>query len=133
MIVSDRYQIAEWVLSRKADADLNNWTGIGWSDKYGIRCAVIYNHPAYRNINGHILSDGSSQWAKPEFIRAMFQYPFLQMGYARITAPIAENNKAARRFVEKLGFTLEGSMRGYRHDGDAQLIYGILREECRYV
>lgn len=133
MILTDQGAIARWVLERKADADLHNWAGIASVVDGEIACAVIYNHPAYKSINGHILSDGKKRWATKEFVRMMFWYPFVALGMNRITAPIAESNSDAIKLVEKLGFILEGRMRGYRNNGEAQLIYGILREECKYV
>jgi RimJ/RimL family protein N-acetyltransferase len=133
VIVTDQPKIEAWVRERKSDADLNQWAGVAWEDENGIRCAVVYNHPAYLNINAHILSDGSKRWATREFLWAIFHYPFIQCKMNRISAPIAEGNLEARRFVEKLGFSLEGRMDGYRHDGSAQLIYGMLRKDCRWT
>ena len=134
MIVTDQARIEDWVRARKCDADLTDWAGVATEDAQGvIRCAVIFNHPTYRNINGHIVSDGSRRWASREFIWAMFHYPFIQLGLNRITAPIASSNLEARRFVERLGFTFEGALREFYPNGDSQIGYGLLRKDCRYV
>lgn len=51
----------------------------------------------------------------------------------RVSATIPRSNKRARMMAEKLGFKLEGvKRRGY--DGrQAGCIYGMLREECRWI
>jgi len=45
--------------------------------------------------------------------------------------PVA--NMRARRLVEGAGFVLEGLVRSAAPDGGDVLIYGMLKEECRWV
>ena len=58
----------------------------------------------------------------------MLAYPFEQLGCERITGLVLEDNKAARKFDEGVGFQLEGTIRK-AHQGKNILIYGLLREE----
>lgn len=66
-------------------------------------------------------------------LRTMFSVPFEAVGLARLTCLVAKKNKRSRRFVERLGFTLEGAMkRGF--DGHrTACIYGMTREDCRWI
>jgi hypothetical protein len=66
-------------------------------------------------------------------IHAVFDYVFNQLSCVRCTALAKKSNKRARAFLEGLGFVLEGRIRqGYDGVKDA-MIYGMLREECRYI
>jgi RimJ/RimL family protein N-acetyltransferase len=64
--------------------------------------------------------------------RAILRYGFEELDLYRIEASTAEFNAAARRSLEKLGFSEEGRRRraiyrnGRRWDG---FVYGLLREE----
>jgi hypothetical protein len=69
----------------------------------------------------------------PRVRRAVSHYIFKQLGCKRCTAVVRKNNKRVRRFLERLGCTLEGNLRrGYDGKHDA-LIYGLLVEECRFL
>lgn len=66
-------------------------------------------------------------------MQAVFSYIFVQLGCVRCTSLTTKGNKRARSFLEALGFELEGNLRrGYDGSRDA-LVYGLLREQCRYV
>lgn len=77
----------------------------------------------------------SPRWvARPkETLAELFAYPFLQLGVARVTVLASRANKRARHMNERLGFRLEGTMRkGWDGKTDAML-YGMLRNECRWI
>lgn len=63
----------------------------------------------------------------------LFSCVFDTMELKRITVRVSIKNKQSRRFVERLGFKCEGVIRkGY--DGKHNLaIYGMLREDCRWI
>lgn len=66
-------------------------------------------------------------------MQAVFQYIFHTLGCVRCTSITTKGNKRARAFLEALGFELEGNLRrGYDGERDA-LLYGLLREDCRYL
>jgi hypothetical protein len=65
--------------------------------------------------------------------RALFSYPFLELGCARITAVVGRKNKKSRKLVEALGFKLEGvHLKGLDGHEDA-FSFGMLRENCRWI
>jgi RimJ/RimL family protein N-acetyltransferase len=67
------------------------------------------------------------------FLKEAFRYPFEQLCVDRITGLVPARNLEAQRFDEHLGFVLEGRARRALPDGDDLLIYGMLREECRWI
>lgn len=61
----------------------------------------------------------------------IFGYIFGQLGCARCTAKIREDNIDSRELVERLGFVQEGILRKAK-DGKDVLIFGLLKEELHY-
>ena len=80
----------------------------------------------------HIAGKPGKRWLNRDFLFAMFDYPFNQLGVNRITGLVAKKNKEARRFDEHLGFKYEGNMRHALADDD-MLIYGMLKRECKWL
>lgn len=70
---------------------------------------------------------------RPHVMRAVFGYVFGQLQCVRLTAITTKRNVRTRRFLEALGFRLEGCVRrAYDGKRDA-LIYGLLASDCRYL
>lgn len=93
---------------------------------------VVFDQYDERNI---LMSGGftSPAWASPKTLRQLFAYPFVQLGLRRMTTITAANNASARALDERLGFKQEGILRAhYPGDVDA-ILYGMLREECRWL
>lgn len=66
------------------------------------------------------------------FLRAIYLYPFNQLKVSRITALIDARNIKSRKLVEHDGFIEEGCMRKAALNDDV-MIYGLLREHCRWL
>jgi hypothetical protein len=65
--------------------------------------------------------------------RALFSYPFEQLGCVRLTALIGRKNKPSRQLCERLGFKIEGvHLKGIDGRQDA-ISYGMLRSQCRWL
>jgi RimJ/RimL family protein N-acetyltransferase len=70
---------------------------------------------------------------RPHVMRAVFTYIFDQLKCVRCTGVTTKRNKRSRAFMLHNGFELEGNIRrGYDGKRDA-LIFGLLRENCRYL
>lgn len=66
-----------------------------------------------------------------DFLRALGKYAFTDLGCKRITCRVAADNPW-RHVLVRLGFVLEGALRG-GYDGEIDLlIFGVLKEEYRY-
>ena len=99
-----------------------------------IQAAVLYkNYIPANSIESHIAAVAGGRWLTRSFLRAMFSYPFEQLGLRRVTLLIAADNLQSRRFAEHLGFVLEGVARqGWNAQTDLR-IYGMLKAECRFL
>lgn len=67
-----------------------------------------------------------------EAVSAALEYAFDTMALNRIEALVTAGNERSRRFLEKTGFTLEGTLRQYelaRGSHQDQWIFSLLREE----
>jgi len=75
----------------------------------------------------------SPRWGSSRNIRAVFAIPFLQYGCGRVTTVAGRRNAAARRLNEGVGFTFEGLIRRGWDGREDAIVYGMLREECRWL
>lgn len=77
----------------------------------------------------------TANWARKGVMRIIFEYIFVTAGCIRCTCIVANTaeTKRTRRFLLGIGFVLEGNMRrAYDGQTDA-LIFGLLREDCRFL
>jgi len=128
----DYGRIADFVIGkighgRKTD----NFTAIGLESDGNVVAGVVYSDYNGNNVLAGIAGEGK-HWLTREFRWYMFYYPFIQMGVERITVRVETNNLQSQRFVEKLGFELEFSMKRAGRFGDL-LIYRMFREDCKYL
>ncbi len=94
---------------------------------------VVYHEyiPQLKSLQVSFAFD-TPRWATKEVLRAVCEYPFLQLGCVRVSALVAKKNKRSRQMVEHIGFKLEGVARKGFGTDDA-CIYGLLRPECRFL
>jgi len=96
-------------------------------------CGVVYSD--YRepfDIRASIATEGPG-WASKGVLRALFHYPFMQLGVKRITCLIAADNEKSQKLCEKMGFSLEG-IHPVGWDGEKDAVsYGLKRENCKWI
>lgn len=125
--------VVEWVSTRLGtDTPLGKAVGIGWQSGDKLVGAVAYDGFNGPNIQMHVASDGSGHWLNRKFLNVIFDYPFNQVKVKRITGLVGEDNLAARRFDEHIGFELEAKLRG-AHPGGDLFIYVMWRHQCRWI
>ena len=66
-------------------------SGIGWPRDEEIICAAMYEHYTGRSITASI-AKAPGAVIPPSFIRAIFDYPFVQLGCTKILAYIEDTN-----------------------------------------
>ena len=81
----------------------------------------------------HLASDGSKRWISREFIVHVFAYAFHQCYFRRLTAFVSAKNEPSLKIVRQFGFQEEGRARSAGRDGEDVVMFGLLREECRYI
>lgn len=73
------------------------------------------------------------RWCLPQTLARLFSYPFVQVGCVRMTTITGASNARARRLDERLGFVQEGVIRKGLDGVEDAIVYGMLREECRWL
>lgn len=80
--------------------------------------------PAWGNI--YVAVAGHANWCTRRLLRCCYAYPFEQMDCKRVTVLISDDNRQAIDLVTRIGFQLEGIMRG----DPKCLIFGLLKNEA---
>jgi RimJ/RimL family protein N-acetyltransferase len=81
-------------------------------------------------IHAHIWVGGA---ASREWMAAIFDYPFTQLGVTKIIGQVRESNDEARKLDEHFGFHLEAKVEDYFPDEVALLVYTMTRQQCRVL
>lgn len=132
MIVSGQ-GVVEWVAKRTNEyGNFGSAVGIGIERNGQLIAGVAYNEFNGVNINMHVSALPGVIWAKPEYMRAWFDYPFNKAKVKRVTGLVGEGNKAARKFDEHVGFELETTLKRAHPTGDL-LVYVMWKERCRWI
>lgn len=136
MIIAQPKEVIATFVSNAVGNDqhfpFENYSALGLVTDGELVAGVVYNHFTGVNIMAHIAGKPGRKWLTREFLFAMFDYPFNDLGVRRITGLVPKKNKDARRFDEHLGFEYEGNMRNALADDD-MIIYGMLREKCKWL
>lgn len=90
---------------------------------------VIYENWNGKSIICHIAFLGR---LSKEFLGLVYRYPFDTCGVEKIIAPIASDNGAALRLVQKMGFTEEARLTDAAPGGDVVFLT-LTRKACRFL
>ena len=128
-------QVAEWVCEHISDLDLTDaeYTAIGQLNHGGsIIGGAVFTRFTQRDIHIHCAGIGK-HWMTRRFLGEVYRYVFLGLACRRTTVMIRRSNEQSIRFVTSLGYQYEGVLRAYMPDNEDCLIFGMLREECRWL
>lgn len=134
IITQPNEAIGEFVSRMQNGAHLpwGQFTSIGLVRDGELIAGVIYNNWSAANVCMHVAAMPGRMWLVPEYLYAIFDYPFNEHNLRRVTGIVPKKNAAARRLDEHVGFKLEGSLR-HALPHDDLLVYGMLRRECRFI
>ena len=79
---------------------------------------------AWGNVYVAVAGDGA--WCTRKLLRCCYAFPFVQMECKRVTVLVRDGNHPAINLVTRIGFKLEGIMRGEQ----SCLVFGILKNEA---
>ena len=94
---------------------------------------VIYSRFSERNCELTIATDKTKRWATKENLRSIFTPPFEQWKLRRVTFIVKSDNKASLKMMRPLGAVREGIIRQAFTNKVDGIIFGMLREECRWI
>lgn len=124
--------VATYVASRIPNARFNQYVALGV-----VRRGQFIGGAVFHNYLGHSIEVAIAfdrpDWSYPGTLRQLFSYPFNELGCVRMNAVISRKNKRSRRFVKGLGFKEEGIARKGFDGVDDAVIYGMLRDECKFL
>jgi RimJ/RimL family protein N-acetyltransferase len=124
--------IGNWVYARTGGTFPENiCTAIGLAKDSKIVAGVVYEGFNGASVKTHIAIDDKEYLTK-DFIRIIFQYPFLQLKCKKLIGIVDSSNAAALRLNEKLGFVKEGELKGASLTGDLVLMT-MTKEQCKYL
>lgn len=121
--------VARWVMKKLHGAYEEGAEGIGLERHGELIAGVCYENWNGRSIMCHIVIDGR---LTPEYLFAIYHYPFEYLGVGKIIVPIVESNTESVRLVTKMGFAGEATLRGAHPDGDI-VLYSMERQNCRFT
>lgn len=126
--------VNDWVSSKIYGRDRfpPDAPSIGLLENGRIVGGVVYTMYTGNGIMMNV-AGGYKGWINRAFLRAAFAYPFKQLGCTRVSGLVRVDNFAAQQFDERLGFKREGLVRRGDDDGTDLIMYGMLREECKWI
>ena len=122
--------LAESMLDVKYDASLS--TTISNVEDDEVLAVIVYTNHTKVNIEMSVCST-TPRWASRRFLRAIFGYPFYQLGVRRCSILVRESNKRMLNLVGRFGFVIEGKPRAIFADGEDGFYFGMLKNECKWL
>ena len=131
LLVGYDAEVAQWVENQLGVYNFGKCTAIGMAHEGKLIAGVVYFIYRPPSIEMAIASI-SRKFCTRTVLRHVFDYPFNQLNCKRITVMVNSKNHAVRKFDERLGFVHEGTLRDAHPNDDAE-IYGMLKNECRWI
>lgn len=132
-VVWDQSQVVgKWVFAKfGSHFDPLSATAIGQESAGQIVGGCVFDCHSGQAVQMHVAGIGG-HWMTRDFLRAVLQYPFLQLKVKKIIAPIDSTNAQARKFVEHVGFIPEATIADAGRHGNL-ILYTLTRQQCRYL
>ena len=113
----------------------NKFSFIGSVENDNIFGGLIFSDYDGYNIFVHLALE-TPRVCQRRFIKMMFSYCFIQLKCSRMTAMCVNGYTRNEKLLKGVGFTKEGVIRKVMKVKDKfvdSAIYGMLKEECRWV
>jgi RimJ/RimL family protein N-acetyltransferase len=120
-----------WLEQQLGDSFSGEVIGLGLERDGRWVAAVAYHERQSHNVNASIAALPGS--LTKHYMKAIFDYPFNYLKVSRITSCVRPGNAASITWNKRVGFTYEGCQRKGYPDGEDKLIFGMLREECKWI
>jgi len=124
--------VSRWVGDQLGIDDFGQCVAVGIADDKKLIAGAVYNNYRHPNIEITFASI-TPRWCSRGVMQAIFGYPFNQVNCTRLTAVTQNTNQPVAAFLCHLGFVKEGVMRRAFRTGEDAAIFGLLKEECRWL
>lgn len=118
--------------AKKENADFGIWYEEQWIGSMGFNDIDLVNNKA--EIGYWLDSDFTGKGIMTECVKAIINYGFKELRLHRIQIRCAERNEKSKAIPERLGFTLEGTLReSHKENGEYSndLTFGLLENEWK--
>jgi RimJ/RimL family protein N-acetyltransferase len=133
IVWNDHERVMQFVATKLGVNPFEKYAAIGLENDGNLVAGVVFDNRCEANIMMHVASDGSRHWMTPAYMAACFGYAFNQEKVNLIVGLVRADNVDAQRFDEHLGFKKRGQLPQACTDGTDLIVYGMLRNECRYI
>ena len=93
---------------------------------------VMFEHYTGPSVVGTIAVEEGYAMSR-EFVKAIFDYPFRQLGCNQFMGYVPNDNVRSKSLLEHMDFELVASVPGVFKDDVAMDIYVLKRENCRFI
>lgn len=132
MYTFDVERIGKWFMA-KTGKPFYGYRCIGWEEDGVLKAAILCDRFNLRECQMHIYAEPGCRWSTPERCRAAFDFVFNTLKRERVTCETPVSHRMMCRVNDHLGFVREGIKRAAADDGGDAVIFGMLREECRWI
>lgn len=123
--------IARWVGYHLGERTFGMCVALGIAVGDELIAGIVYHDMRGAGIELSVYAR-NPKWVSRTTLRAMFNYPFNQLGVLRCSMVVDAENDEVRAYCLRLGFKQEGVIRNGFWTSDA-IYYGMLREECPWL
>lgn len=131
-LTNDEDRVGDFCASIIGSSRWEKYTAIGLECDGTLVAGVVYERFTGPNVVAHIAGVPGRRWLTRSFLHAMFRYPFIQLGVARITGEVEASNTEALRFDIHLGFEHEATLKGVMPSGDLVILV-MWKDKCRWL
>jgi len=129
LLYADDY-VAEWMGEQMGTRIIPPYTAFGVVSAHGqLVGGVVINEIQEASCEVSIVAP---KRVSRSLLRVTASYVFDTLGCNRVTARTRASTLKVRKFIEKVGFRQEGILRAFYEDGDDAVLFGMLRNECRW-
>jgi RimJ/RimL family protein N-acetyltransferase len=132
-------EVSEWVSDQLFNVSgmFENSTAIGLVKNNKLIAGTVYNNfKTLPNDDPHIIEMSiatiDKRWATKAYLKAIFSYPFTDLGVRRVQILTSTANEGINDLVFRLGFIKEGTLKSAHISGDGYL-WRMLKDECRWI
>lgn len=131
-IVYDNEEVACWI-KKIIGAHYYGYRTAGLLRGGEIVAGILCDRFGLTDCYVHIATRQGVHWAKPEYCAIAFGYMFNYLRRERISTETPVSRSMMVRVNRHLGWVQEGLKRCGADDGGDAIIFGMLRDECRWI
>ncbi len=131
LLINADQAVAEWVKERiPYIQSFENSVAFGVLQDGQMSGGIVFNN--YRGFDIHMSAALDCALTR-QSLRTLCEYVFGQINVRRVTAITGKKNRKARKALRIIGFIEEGTCRHALDGVQDAVVYGLLRENCKWI